>query len=380
LGRGYLNYDNLNKRLNILFLVVITIRVFIPGEMASGQAAESVWDGPYLFIDNNNLKSISVRNGVVKYMEVDSVNFNLLRKRYDLRFSYNDIFEKYHSEPENQSFTRDGSIAIMSDLHGEYDNYIKLLKRTGIIDQDLNWSFGKGQLVILGDIFDRGPMVTEILWHLFGLEMQAADAGGKVHILLGNHEYMILTGDDKFINNKYRNIEQITGKSYSDFFVSNSVLGNWLQKMPVVIKINNMLFTHAGISTDLVREKTDIDQMNRIYRDILTGRPDDGSDLTSRSMKNTQLSEMLFFRGYFTDDLFSESKLDSVLTFYGVKRIIVGHTTLSEVKSMYHDKLIGIDAGLMYYHSGEMLLYENGEFYRVLFNGQRKKIFEIDPE
>lgn len=359
---------------------MITIRVFIPGEMASGQAAESVYDGPYLFIGNNKLKSISVRNGVVKYMEADSVNFNLLRSRYDLHFTYNDIWEKYHTEPENYSFTTEGSIAIMSDLHGEYDNYIKLLKRTGIIDRHLNWSFGKGQLVILGDIFDRGTMVTEILWHLFGLEMQAAAAGGKVHILLGNHEYMILTGDDKFINNKYRHIEQITGKSYSDFFVSNSVLGNWLRKMPVVIKINNILFTHAGISTELVREKTDIDQMNRIYRDILTGSPADRSDLSSGSSRNTQLGEMLFFRGYFTDDLFSESKLDSILTFYGVDRIVVGHTTLSEVKSMYHDKLIGIDAGLMYYHSGEMLLYENGEFYRVLFNGQRKKIFEIDPE
>lgn len=370
----------MNKPLNILFLALIILQVFITAEISSGQAVASVWDGPYLSINNNELKSISVRNGVVKKTEVTSENFYLLSRRYDLRFTYNDIWKKINSEPETHSFTTEGSIAIMADLHGEYDNYVKLLKRTGIIDRHLNWSFGNGHLVILGDIFDRGPMVTEILWHLFGLEMQAAASGGRVHLLLGNHEYMILTGDDKFINNKYRHVEQLTGKSYSEFFVSSSVLGNWLRKMPVVIKINNMLFTHAGISTELVREKKDIDQMNMIYRDMLTVRPADGSDLTSGSMRNTQLGEMLFFRGYFTDDLFSESKLDSILTFYGVDRIIVGHTTLSEVKSMYNNKLIGIDAGLMYYHSGEILLYNNDAFYRVLYNGQRKKIFDSDPD
>ena len=363
-----------------IFLALLTLQAIIPAEISSGQAAVPVWDGPYLFIDNNKLNAISIRNGVVKEMEVTSENYKQLSRRYDLHFSYSDIWKKYHTEPEKHSFEGEGSIAIMSDLHGEYDNYIRVLKRTGILDRDLNWSFGNGHLVILGDIFDRGPMVTEILWHLFGLEIQASAAGGKVHILLGNHEYMILTGDNKFIDNKYRHVEQITGKSYSDLFLSNSVLGNWLRKMPVALKINNMLFTHAGISTELVREKTDIDQMNRIYRDKLTGRPHDGSDLSSGSTKNTQLGEMLLFRGYFTDDLFSESKLDSILTFYGVDRIIVGHTTLSEVKSMYNNKLIGIDAGLMYYHTGEILLYENSAFYRVLYIGKRITIFDSDPD
>lgn len=355
----------------------MSLQVFLPDMICTGQAF--VYDGPYFFIERNELEAISIRNGVVKKTKVTSENFSLLRKRYDLRFSYNDIWEKYHAaETENYSFTGEDSIAIMADLHGEYDNYIRILKRTGIIDRDLNWSFGKGHLVILGDIFDRGPKVTEIFWHLFGLEIQALAAGGKVHIILGNHEYMNLTGDNRYINNKYRHVEQITGKTYSDFFVSNSVLGNWLRKMPVVVKINNILFTHAGISTELVREKIDIDQMNSILRAMLTGIPADGPDITYGSLINIQVQDMLSYRGYFNDELFFESKLDSILTFYGVNRIIVGHTTLSEVKSMYHDKLIGIDAGLMYYHSGELLLYKNNAFYRVLYNGQRKKIFDSD--
>jgi hypothetical protein len=89
---------------------------------------------------------------------------------------------------------------------------------------------------------------------------------------------------------------------------------------------------------------------------------------------------MLSYRNYFADKEFNETKLDSILFFYGVNRIIVGHTTLPEVKSMFSNKLLGADAGIMNYHSGEILLYQNGIFYRVSYNGKREKIFEIDPE
>jgi len=33
--------------------------------------------------------------------------------------------------------------------------------------------FGEGQLILLGDVFDRGDLVTEVLWFLYELEIQA---------------------------------------------------------------------------------------------------------------------------------------------------------------------------------------------------------------
>jgi len=375
------NNEKLKKPLKILILVLFTIQIFFIKRAYSSQVAESVYDGPYFFIENNKLTALIIRNGFVRKMEVSPENFNVLSKRYDLRFGYNALWENYHSEVnESVSFSTEESIAIMSDLHGEYENYIRLLKKSGIIDRYLNWSFGKNHLVILGDIFDRGPMVTEILWHLFGLEMQAKAAGGKIHIILGNHEYMILTGNSQFINTKYMNAEQIIGKSYSSLFLSNSVLGNWLRNKPVIVKINSILFTHAGISIELVRERMDMDQINQIFREKLTGSSALGSDTTGGRILYSHIDEMLSYRNYFADKQFNESKLDSILSFYGVNRIIVGHTTLPEVKSMFNNKLLGADAGMMNYHSGELLLYQNGTFYRVLYNGKREKIFESDPD
>jgi hypothetical protein len=55
---------------------------------------------------------------------------------------------------------------VMADTHGEYAIAVELLQKQKIIDADLKWSFGKGRLAVLGDVFDRGPNQTEILWLL----------------------------------------------------------------------------------------------------------------------------------------------------------------------------------------------------------------------
>ena len=55
-------------------------------------------------------------------------------------------------------------LAAISDIHGQYNSMKQLLMVHGIIDEQLNWSFGTGHLVITGDVFDRGEQVTEALW------------------------------------------------------------------------------------------------------------------------------------------------------------------------------------------------------------------------
>ena len=58
-----------------------------------------------------------------------------------------------------------------------------MLQAHRVVDATLRWSFGKGQLLILGDVFDRGPNHTEILWLLYKLEAEAAKAGGMIEEL-----------------------------------------------------------------------------------------------------------------------------------------------------------------------------------------------------
>src|SRR5690606_18087899 len=57
-------------------------------------------------------------------------------------------------------------LAVFSDIHGQFSIMTKLLRAHHIIDNDDNWAFGQGHLVLVGDVFDRGPQVTESLWLL----------------------------------------------------------------------------------------------------------------------------------------------------------------------------------------------------------------------
>ena len=65
---------------------------------------------------------------------------------------------------------------VISDIHGEYDKFIELLKMIDLRDEDI--------LYILGDVVDRGPHPIKTLLKL--MEMP------NVICIVGNHELMAL--------------------------------------------------------------------------------------------------------------------------------------------------------------------------------------------
>lgn len=65
----------------------------------------------------------------------------------------------------------------MSDIHGLYDRYLKVLDTINFSDEDY--------LYILGDVIDRGPQSFEILFDIMDRK--------NVELFLGNHEHMMLT-------------------------------------------------------------------------------------------------------------------------------------------------------------------------------------------
>ena len=266
------------------------------------------------------------------------------------------------------------SIGIITDVHGEYHTYINLLRANGIIDKNLQWNFGTGHLVVIGDVFDRGQMVTEILWHLFGLEKEAERSGGRVHLMLGNHELMVLSNELDYINEKYNKVELISGIKYSDLFSGNSVLGIWLRSKPVMITINKILFVHAGISMEMIYRNLGISRVNRLFSTRILA-----NERTAVS-KNEELAFLngnngpLWYRGYFEDSSFCESKIDSILNFYRTDHIVVGHTPAKRARSFFNNKILGIDTGIMYELPGEILIYKNGSFFKCCPRGSRTKL------
>jgi hypothetical protein len=56
------------------------------------------------------------------------------------------------------------------------------------VDNDsLDWTYGSGYLVLIGDMVDRGTNVVPLLWLIYKLEAQAQLARGNIHYILGSN-------------------------------------------------------------------------------------------------------------------------------------------------------------------------------------------------
>lgn len=90
-------------------------------------------------------------------------------------------------------------VVVLPDVHGAYDELVALLKATGLIGQDLKWAGGRTVAVSLGDLLDRGPGSRRVMDLLMRLQDEARASGGRLHVILGNHETMNLMGDLRYL-------------------------------------------------------------------------------------------------------------------------------------------------------------------------------------
>jgi hypothetical protein len=269
-------------------------------------------------------------------------------------------------------------IFVVADTHGEYELLAAMLQKHRIVDAHLRWSFGRGHLVVLGDVFDRGPNHTEILWLLYELETQAQRAGGGVHLVLGNHEAMVMGGDLRYLNPKYVNTAAVFDvASYSQLFAADSVLGQWLRTRPAVLKIDDLLCVHAGISHALLDSKLSLAGINAGVRLVLEATAPAGDSERERAVLLMGSAGPLWYRGYFAEQTdfptASMDDIDRAMQWFGVRKILVGHTIVPTITQLYDGKVIAVQVYPRRENSGqtsfESLLIRRGELWRANLEG-----------
>jgi hypothetical protein len=246
---------------------------------------------------------------------------------------------------------------------------VNVLKANQIIDDNLNWSWGKGHMVICGDVFDRGDQVTECLWLIYKLEDQAKKAGGKVHFILGNHELLILKDKDKsYVNDKYILPYAKARVDYNDLFGQEFELGRWIRTKNMAVKINDILFVHGGIPPEFVDIDQSIEKMNRYIHTYLSSESD------STIIDKELVIYPAWYRGYFYNPDLGNG-LKKICKYYKVKHIVVGHTTVKKIQRIQDGSVIAI--GIHFGEPGvsaEGLLINSKKFYRVDEKGYREEL------
>ncbi|MDJ0712557.1 MAG: metallophosphoesterase [Woeseiaceae bacterium] len=186
------------------------------------------------------------------------------------------------------AFAEDGSIegvgrvVAISDVHGAYDAMVATLQNVEVLDDDLNWVGGATHLVIVGDLLDRGPRSRDAMDLMMRLEDEAESAGGRVHVLIGNHEMMNMIGDLRYVSkaeyaafagdetSRQRDrwftiwaarrggastllrerFDSTFPRGYfalSEAFSADGKYGRWLLEKPIIAVINRTAFVHGGL-------------------------------------------------------------------------------------------------------------------------------------
>ncbi len=299
-------------------------------------------------------------------------------------------------------------IVVVGDLHGAYENFVKILKETGLVNETLQWTGGKTHLVQIGDILDRGDRARDIFDLLKRLEVEAQSAGGFVHVLIGNHEEMNLadTAFDvdgyitskqliSFVSEKYvkkqerifrRKKKKMQRKSLSsDYDISlhwsqviengknnkthvgrrnyfrnlNREYGRWILNHNLVVKINDMIFNHAGIIE--LYSKMRLDEMNMLYRMELGAVR---TAILNERMPSIPVYKMRFYNNpngplWSRDFVRNDPKdfkddIDRILFNLDASHMFIGHSPLFlfglKGMKLYDGKIWVVDTGISDYY------------------------------
>ena len=277
------------------------------------------------------------------------------------------------------------SIYVLGDTHGEYDSVMRLLQMTGLVDEQLRWAGGRKRLVLLGDVADRGPDVTKLFWLLYRLEREAELQQGRVHLLLGNHEIMVMLGDVRYVHGKEQHIARLHDVGYAQMFdVRASILGRWLSTKPAVLKVDRLLFVHGGVSSDYAAYtvQAHADSVNaQMGRELFYAQADTTARIQVDSLTFARFEDffwgersVFWYRGYAQSDTLG-GELDQLLRHVKADVQLIGHTAQARIHQKYNGKLILVhprEPGT------EILLLTRGPSgfvgERIALNGERERL------
>lgn len=187
-------------------------------------------------------------------------------------------------------------IVVVGEVSGAANAVTGLLQKLELIDEAGHWSGGDAVLVQTGDLVDRGEHVRGALDLFIRLQEEAAAAGGRVVVLMGNHEllnifgelqgvdyaaYQHFAGPDAELQQQRaweavadwrRRRAEATGAElsadeaakaewlaahppgwveYAMAMRPEGRYGRWLRTLPAAFELGGQLFVHAGFSPEM---------------------------------------------------------------------------------------------------------------------------------
>jgi hypothetical protein len=303
-----------------------------------------------------------------------------------------------------QDFTGVERIVAVGDVHGDFEQFVTTLRAAGVVDGRNRWTGGKTHMVQTGDVLDRGPDSRKAMDFLMNLERQAQRAGGRVHALIGNHEAMNIYGDLRYVapaeyaafqtsgsaelRRRYyeqhleqdakaaaaaredsaeylRQWEKMRPLGWFEHrlaFSPEGKYGKWIIGHDAVIKINDAIFLHGGISPKYA--SVPFNELNKIVQGSLKTL-----EKLDESGPVIDPEGPLWYRGLAQgNEAELELHLANVLSKHNARMIVIGHTpTQGTVVPRFGGRVLMIDVGLSAAYNSRQacLIIEGGKAYSL---------------
>ena len=302
-------------------------------------------------------------------------------------------------------------VIAVGDLHGDFSAWQVIARSAGLVNAGGHWTGGNTILVQLGDVTDREPDSLKIIRSLQQLQHEAPRKGGRVIVVLGNHEAMNLLGDNRYTTageyavfadpqsaarrdrvyeanraaveafyktqNPALTPEQVRAQWMTEHplgwvehklaWAPSGELGRWAAANPAIVKIGDTLFVHGGISAEYAKQP--LDAVNARVAKAMAAADDSAGSVLSDPLGP------LWYRGLVTRDqdasaaraalkpppapLTPDAELSAVLASYGARRLVVAHTpSLAGIMISGNGRLARIDTGMSRYYGGPLTWLE----------------------
>ena len=245
-------------------------------------------------------------------------------------------------------------LVIIGDIHGDIKRLKTILIDAKIINNNIEWIAEPPNTVVvqMGDQVDslnRDNSIpdweviddVEVIYFTNLLDKFAQSKGGRFISIIGNHEFMNVIGNYSYVSSKSMANNE---NKRRELFKTGGELSPILSNRPIVLKIGELLFCHAGLTGNhimiLKKYNKNISYLNRIWRNFV--------------LHNNVLKEdkeifdkiLLDYEGIlWTRNLGNQDELKKMLDSIDCTFMFVGHTVMDGIK-FYNEKVWFTDTGI----------------------------------
>ena len=188
---------------------------------------------------------------------------------------------------------------VTSDIHGEYDLFIRLLEKIQLKDKDT--------LYVLGDVVDRGPHPIKTLLKL--MEMP------NVLCLVGNHELMAI----ECLEFLMQEITDTALESLDEKMLDNLVTWQYNGSRTTIEEFRQLNRTTQAEIIEYIKDFLIYDELKVSDKDYLLVHGGLGNFYPGKDIEEYSLKELVWDRAEYD------------ITYFSEKYVITGHTPTQDI-------------------------------------------------